>query len=422
MATYGFKQRGSSRQATYRSPTTDKQREDSAKLREKRLIASGHKQEEDRLIKEARFAFDNQQGDVEVPMNARERRRAVQKIAQENPQWAKIQKARSLGLSLSGLEEHEQGILDREARRKALVEFGPTGKGKGGGVQVPSVKSREYDRVTQRINALKSVKNRTPLQEKQLSEALRYQKSLGLGGSQASRKEMRLEQQMDDIDERLEVLQGLDKPSTAQKGEIEKLLKQRDDLFNMYVTGQPAPVVKTHEETMAEEHRKTLDSLVSIRNNAENALAAVQNRLKELRSSVRKLGVKRDSQGSTYSVRDQEKDYRKQNEEIRELEQEIPKLERRVIDANSLIKKHEDRMFPDLFKGEIGDIPRSANRKDPATLKPQNSLLDFNSVDNSPPLPGENFLDPRSSQNQGTPQGISPGALRVIEAINNKRN
>lgn len=53
MATYGFKQRGSSRQATYRSPTTDKQREDSAKLREKRLIASGHKQEEDRLIKEA---------------------------------------------------------------------------------------------------------------------------------------------------------------------------------------------------------------------------------------------------------------------------------------------------------------------------------------------------------------------------------
>ena len=132
--------------------------------------------------------------------------------------------------------------------------------------------------------------------------------------------------------------------------------------------------------------------------------------------------MKRDSQGSTYSVRDQEKDYRKQNEEIRELEQEIPKLERRVIDANSLIKKHEDRMFPDLFKGEIGDIPRSANRKDPATLKPQNSLLDFNSVDNSPPLPGENFLDPRSSQNQGTPQGISPGALRVIEAINNKRN
>ena len=106
MATYGFKQRGSSRQATYRSPTTDKQREDSAKLREKRLIASGHKQEEDRLIKEARFAFDNQQGDVEVPMNARERRRAVQKIAQENPQWAKIQKARSLGLYLSGLEEH----------------------------------------------------------------------------------------------------------------------------------------------------------------------------------------------------------------------------------------------------------------------------------------------------------------------------
>lgn len=75
----------------------------------------------------------------------------------------------------------------------------------------------------------------------------------------------------------------------------------------MYVTGQPAPVVKTHEETMAEEHRKTLDSLVSIRNNAENALAAVQNRLKELRSSVRKLGVKRDSQGSTYSVRDQKK-------------------------------------------------------------------------------------------------------------------
>lgn len=61
-------------------------------------------------------------------------------------------------MSLSGLEEHEQGILDREARRKALVEFGPTGKGKGGGVQVPSVKSREYDRVTQRINALKSVK------------------------------------------------------------------------------------------------------------------------------------------------------------------------------------------------------------------------------------------------------------------------
>lgn len=65
-------------------------------------------------------------------------------------------------------------------------------------------------------------------------------------------------------------------------------------------------------------------------------------------------------------------------------------------------------MFPDLFKGEIGDIPRSANRKDPATLKPQNSLLDFNSVDNSPLYRGE-FLDPRSSQNQGTPQGISRG-------------
>ena len=83
MATYGLKQRGSSRQATYRPVRSKTQQEDSAKLRKKRQIENENRKAEQRLIQQARVEFDNQQGDVEVPMKARDRRMAVQKMAQD---------------------------------------------------------------------------------------------------------------------------------------------------------------------------------------------------------------------------------------------------------------------------------------------------------------------------------------------------
>ena len=187
METYGFKQRGSSRQATYRPVRSKKQQEDSAKLRKKRQIENENRKAEQRLIQQARFTFDNQQGDVEVPMNARDRRMAVQKMAQDSPQWGDIQKARSLGLPLSGLEEHEQGILDREAKREAIEKFGLTGKGTGGGVQVPSVKSREYDRVNQEIADLQSRDNLNPSDKKRLAELIQHRNDLAIGKREATK-------------------------------------------------------------------------------------------------------------------------------------------------------------------------------------------------------------------------------------------